>query len=70
MDEIKGDVLDLSELSAGTLARLQDVIHRRIDLVRRGVIHREELPALETASNQLGVAWMRRLNRFNRQRLR
>lgn len=67
--DIQPDVMDLELLSAGTLARLQDVIYRRMNLVRRGVVNADELPALTTASNQLGVAWMRRINRINRERL-
>lgn len=69
MDDIRGEVMDLTGLGAGTLARLQDVIHRRIDLVRRGIIQTEELPGLQEASKQLEVAWHKRINWSHRQRL-
>jgi len=75
MNEIRGQVMDLTGLSAQTLILLQDLLARRIEIIQRRNNGMPEVPelleieSLSEAYKQVNAAWFNRISWTHRKTL-
>jgi len=75
MDEVRGQVMDLTGLSARTLVQLQDLLASRIEVIQRrnnGLLEIPELAEIECLAEcykQVNAAWFNRISWTNRKTL-